>query len=85
MEKNVISRREFFKGAAKKALPIVGAVVLASMPNIAKAGEPPYIGCNGCSKTCSGACDGGCRTSCNDTCKETCKTTCVTISSTSNP
>ena len=40
MEKNkqneeLQSRREFFKKAAKSALPILGAVVLASAPGIA--------------------------------------------------
>ena len=68
MEKNIISRREFFKGAAKKALPIVGAVMLASMPNIANA--QTTINCaewnctGGCRKTCT-----GCQESCEEGCK----------------
>ena len=33
------SRREFFKKAAKGALPILGAVVLASAPGLANAAE----------------------------------------------
>ena len=33
------SRREFFKKAAKGALPILGAIILASNPVLAKAGE----------------------------------------------
>lgn len=33
------SRREFFKKAAKGALPILGAVVLASAPGLANAAD----------------------------------------------
>ena len=46
------SRREFFKKAAKSALPILGAIVLAGAPLISKAEQP--MGCNyGCSGACS--------------------------------
>ena len=53
------SRREFFKKAAKAALPVVGAVVLSSMPiqNVVGASEPGL--CKGCTSICTGAC-GGC-------------------------
>ena len=37
------SRREFFKKAAKGALPILGAVVLASAPGLANAAEFKYF------------------------------------------
>ena len=37
--KEVQSRRDFFKKVAKGALPILGAVVLSSVPVLAKA-EP---------------------------------------------
>lgn len=52
MEKNkqneeLQSRREFFKKAAKSALPILGAVVLASAPGIANAAESAAeMGCS---------------------------------------
>ena len=44
MEKNekneeLQNRREFFKKAAKSALPILGAIVLAGAPQILKATE----------------------------------------------
>lgn len=74
------SRREFFKKAAKAALPVVGAVVLASMPSDIFAMN--RTGCNGCSGACSsctgsctgnctGACYGGCRAACSGGCEGT--------------
>lgn len=64
------SRREFFKKAAKGALPILGAVILANAPVIARAtdsGAP--MGCTG---TCYGRCDGSCK-GCRYTCSGGCK------------
>jgi len=75
------SRREFFKKAAKGALPILGAVILANVPNIVKAEETP-MGCSGacssncvssCQDTCLQNCKGSCKNSCRQTCKGTCK------------
>ena len=75
------SRREFFKKAAKGALPMLGAVLLANAPAIARAadaGSP--MGCTG---TCTGSCYGSCRgcsTTCTGTCSHGCKgcsTTCT--------
>lgn len=69
------SRREFFRKAAKVALPILGAVVLASNPIITKAAEEASMGCNyGCTAVCStsacqGTCQGGCRYTCEHGCK----------------
>ena len=67
------SRREFFKKAAKGALPILGAVVLASAPGLANAAESAVemgcstncnVHCSGCGtacfKGCSNGCSGGC-------------------------
>ena len=67
------SRREFFKKAAKGALPILGAILLAGTPTIASAMEGEYCPCKG---TCVGSCTGGCGTSCKGTCDTTCKGTC---------
>lgn len=61
------SRREFFKKAAKRALPILGAIVLANAPAIVNAGESS-MGCNGCYTNCSGSCKGGCSTQCENIC-----------------
>lgn len=62
------SRREFFKKAAKAALPVVGAVVMASLPNVMQAAtgcKTTCMGyCVGCSGTCTGTCDGTCRSTC---------------------
>lgn len=75
----VLSRREFFKKAAKATLPILGAVLLASNPILAEAAETPMgcMGCsNGCTATCKGTCSGSCDGSCIDGCKSGCRTTC---------
>ena len=83
------SRREFFKGAIKKALPILGAVTLLNMPIISKAIETKVTGCSGscsgyclgCIGTCQGycvGCIGGCKgcTGCTKTCADTCHVSC---------
>ena len=63
------SRREFFKKAAKGALPILGAIILASNPVLAKAGETA-MGCKyGCSTGCYTACSGSCKNGCDGTAK----------------
>lgn len=79
MKKNeeLQSRREFFKKAAKGALPILGAVLLANVPVIAKATEADPMGCSGyCRGTCKGGCTGTCGGSCRGTCLTGCKTSC---------
>lgn len=77
------SRRGFFKEAAKKALPVLGAIALASSPIIAKAADSNPMGCSGCMDTClgcmhtcSGHCHGGCLRSCQESCIGGCKTGC---------
>ncbi|MBE6341994.1 MAG: Cys-Xaa-Xaa-Xaa repeat radical SAM target protein [Lentimicrobiaceae bacterium] len=76
------SRREFFKKAAKGALPILGALLLTNVPDIVKASENP----KGCYGSCYGTCWGSCLsctgtcTSCTGTCTScygTCWGTCV--------
>lgn len=78
------SRREFFKRAAKGALPILGAIVLAGTPILAQATESSPLGCNGycaqhcsagCASTCSGRCEGTCK-GCTGTCENACARTC---------
>ena len=68
------SRREFFKKAAKGALPILGAIVLAGAPGIMNAVENAPNGCSryGCG-TCTGSCSGCCKGGCNTTCLGGCK------------
>lgn len=71
------SRREFFKKAAKGALPILGAIALAN-PVIAKAAEADPSGCgfNSCGYSCSGTCSGTCGGSCGMGCSGGCKGGC---------
>ena len=92
MEKNkkneeLQSRREFFKKAAKGALPILAAVTLASAPQLSKAAE--VMGCGSgcksycsaaCQTTCKGACDAGCGGSCGASCTNGCKNGCKRVS-----
>ncbi|MBR2771105.1 MAG: Cys-Xaa-Xaa-Xaa repeat radical SAM target protein [Bacteroidales bacterium] len=76
------NRREFFKEAARKALPILGAVALMSNPLIAKVLEHKVTGCEtncsgSCKGTCAGKCDGccaenGCKGTCSGTCNKSC-------------
>lgn len=81
------NRREFFKEAAKKALPIIGALALTSVPIITRAAEViEPMGCdtycnNSCRQTCETkciGCDGSCRDQCDSTCKGGCDTRCIT-------
>lgn len=80
MKKNeeLQSRREFFKRAAKGALPILGAALLANVPMISQAAESSDpMGCGGyCRGTCRGGCTGTCGGSCRGTCATGCKTSC---------
>ncbi len=82
MEKNkkneeLQSRREFFKKAAKGALPILGLAIMANVPMISKATESEYCTCSGdCKGACSGSCVSSCRVGCGGTCKGTCSYTC---------
>ncbi len=70
------SRREFFKNAAKKTLPILGALVLAGMPSVLRASETE-LGCKyGCSTGCYTSCNYTCKSTCRDTCKGSCRETC---------
>ena len=75
------SRRDFFKKAAKAALPVVGAIVLAGAPSIVKAVEKTPMGCDyGCSLACrdgcQGTCQGRCVRSCLGGCDEGCQGQC---------
>lgn len=79
------SRREFFKKAAKAALPVVGAVVLSSLPirvdaHSSTSCEKQCAGscgaaCTSCWTGCTG-CKAACRTSCEGDCRGGCKTGC---------
>lgn len=68
------SRREFFKSAAKAALPVVAAALLANVAAVTNATESKS--CNGCGYNCQGTCTGGCARTCHYTCQGTCKGAC---------
>ena len=94
MEKNkneeLQSRREFFKRAAKGALPILAAVAIASTPTIIRATEKTPMGCDYCVNTCSSSCLNtctgcymqchsqclGCTGTCDASCSGSCKNSC---------
>lgn len=75
MKKNeeLQSRREFFKKAAKGALPILGAVLLANVPVVSQAVESDSMSCK---YMCQISCRGGCKNSCGGSCKGSCQTYC---------
>lgn len=69
------SRREFFKKAAKAALPVVGAVVLANLPtSVIHAMDTEE---NGCDYGCSGSCWSSCQSSCRGYCSSGCTGSCI--------
>ena len=71
------SRREFFKKAAKAALPVVGAVLLSQVSTIPALAATECSGCTGaCVSTCAGACMGTCKGSCDSSCRGTCDGSC---------
>ena len=68
MNEDLQSRREFFKSAAKAALPVLAIAVL---------GSPLLTSCNKndpSSRTCDcyGGCDGGCSNNCDSLCGGDC-------------
>ena len=78
-KEEIQSRREFFKNAAKKGLPIVAAIALAGMPTVANAVESTTCkyGCvDGCADSCLTSCKTKCDSLCHDVCINTCKGEC---------
>ena len=72
------SRREFFKRAAKGALPILCAIVLANVSGVVNASESlgSRSGCKSCVGTCTVHCGGSCYDKCTGGCKVTCGGSC---------
>lgn len=71
--KELLSRREFFRKAAKKALPFVATLTLPSFL-MSCGGDDPLEnggGCEDCASACQGGCQGECSGSCEDSCKNT--------------
>ena len=75
IDKEITTRREFFKKAAKATLPVLGIAVISSIPNAVHAAE---TGCFfGCSDTCEAHCADSCYDGCRNTCKDGCKGNCT--------
>ena len=73
--KNLQSRREFFKSAAKAALPVIGAAILASVPIV----QVHADSCKECTNSCRGTCAecfAGCTSNCGYNCSGNCKQSC---------
>lgn len=60
------SRREFFKRAAKGALPIIAGALIASNPTLAEAANT--MSCAGCNNRCMNSCFNTCYKSCSRKC-----------------
>lgn len=85
---DIVSRRNFFKKAAKATLPIIATAVLLNNPVIAQAKETEMgcsYGCAGgcssgcyvsCSSGCLGTCIGSCKINCDHSCRGTCRNSC---------
>lgn len=61
------SRREFFKKAAKGALPILAGALLMSNPVVSQAAESS-MSCAGCNNRCMNSCFNTCHSSCRAYC-----------------
>lgn len=76
------SRRDFFKKAAKVALPVLGAIALSQVPILSQAKESEEeMGCDwgcsgGCKGSCGRVCSYGCTNSCSGSCQGACKGYC---------
>lgn len=76
MEKDILSRREFFKNSLKKSLPFLAGVAMLALPTPMFA-QRIVMNCDGdCTSSCKGTCEGSCRNKCTKVCGGTCKNTC---------
>lgn len=65
------SRREFFKRAAKGALPILAGAALLSSPILSETANA--MSCAGCNNRCMNSCFNTCHGTCSRTCSGTYK------------
>ena len=79
-----VSRRDFFRKATGRILPILGGIALMGVPSSLRAASEPapdYCpgSCTGlCTTSCTGSCKGECRGSCTGDCAGGCQTSCTT-------
>lgn len=75
--KEVQSRRDFFKKAAKATLPVLGLIACFTFPAHKALAAMECNGCTGgCLGSCAGSCDGNCKGGCNYTCQGACASGC---------
>ncbi len=73
MKNELKNRREFFKEAAKKTLPILGMAIMAvAAPTMMQSCKKEVTCGNNCSGSCKGSCSGGCQYSCSGRCHRQC-------------
>jgi len=70
--KDLQTRREFFKAAAKGVLPILGLTLLG--PSILSSCDKldDLTGCSDCSNGCEDSCADGCKSGCKGSCSAGC-------------
>ena len=79
---NLQNRREFFKEAARKTLPILAAVALPSLLQSCDKDlwtDPtncPFDCTHGCQSNCKGSCSSSCTKQCGDSCLGKCTGAC---------
>jgi CXXX repeat radical SAM target protein len=81
-DSELLTRRGFFKQVAKTVLPVIGGVIMSSLPFKTFASSQNCTDCTfncstACAAYCSGSCTFGCTTSCTG-CKGTCSFGCTT-------
>ena len=76
MQNELKNRREFFKEAARKALPIIGIIALTELPFSTVSAKKVILDCQ---TTCKGSCSGGCTYTCTGTCCQSCWTSCISL------
>ena len=82
MQNELKNRRQFFKEATQKALPILGLTVMAfTAPCLLQSCKKDSVnGCDGCAGSCQDSCSGSCSSSCTGkctSCKNGCTGTCL--------
>ena len=85
-EKDIISRRKFFKKSASAIIPAIAIAVVPQILTSCEIDEPlPGTGgssgsgsssCSECSSSCLSGCYKGCKTTCSTLCGGTCVTGC---------
>lgn len=67
MQNKLKNRREFFKEAARKSLPILGmAIMTVAASTVLQSCTKDCL--NGCMGSCSNSCSGGCKAQCKNGC-----------------